>query len=68
MNMSGSTIIAGILFGSIGMVAFVYGRKQAEWRPMILGATLIGYPYLVSNNYLLWGIGAVLTVLLFVWK
>ena len=59
-------LFAGILFGAIGTVAFMYGRRQSEWKPMLIGAMLIGYPYLVSNDYLLWGIGAALTALLFV--
>ncbi|MGH7197245.1 MAG: amino acid transport protein [Candidatus Omnitrophota bacterium] len=66
--MDTGTIFAGIIFGSIGVVAFIYGKKQSEWRPMVIGLALIAYPYFVSHAILQWAIGAVLTLALFVWR
>ena len=65
MNFSASSIIAGILFGGVGFVAFAYGKKMASWRAMGLGAILMVYPYFIQNTFALYGIGILLTVGLF---
>ena len=59
-------LIGAVLFGSIGFVAFMYGKKNTEVRPMIIGFLLMGYPYLVRNTLVLYLVGVVLTVALFV--
>jgi len=66
LNFSGANLFAGLLFGSIGFVAFVYGKKQAELKPLILGILLLAFPYFISNTTALYIVGAILTVLLFV--
>jgi hypothetical protein len=63
-----SILFAGVLFGSIGCGAFVYGKRRASAAHMILGALLMGYPYFVSGAPALYGIGAALTAALFVFK
>ena len=66
--MDTGTIFAGIIFGSIGVVAFIYGKKQSEWKPMVIGIALIAYPYFISNPILQWVIGALLTLMLFIFR
>ena len=63
-----SNFIGGIIFGSIGFVAFVYGKKMAQYRMMAIGLILMVFPYLISGNLALYGIGSVLTLALFLWK
>ena len=63
-----ATIIAGLLFGTIGFAAFIYGKKQGSWKPLVIGLVLMGYPYFVTDPFWLFGIGAGLTILLFVWR
>jgi hypothetical protein len=63
-----SILLTSVLFGAIGCGAFAYGKRQASAVHMILGALLIGYPYVVSNTYALWGVGTALTLALFVFK
>lgn len=63
-----SALVAIILFSVIGMAAFSYGRKQAAWKPMVLGVALMGYPYFVSTAPWLYGIGAVLTAALLIFR
>ena len=60
-----ANLIGGLIFGSIGFVAFVYGKRQSEWRPMALGLALMAFPYFVGNPLALYIIGAVLTFGLF---
>ena len=55
-----AALLWGLLFGSIGLGFFIYGRKQRAVVPLICGLALMVFPYLVSNTILLVGIGAVL--------
>ena len=61
-------LVAGLLFGGIGFVAFMYGKGQASLKLMLIGAALMGYPYFVSNTLVLYGVGAALTASLFVFR
>ena len=61
-------IAAGSIFSAIGFVAFVYGKKRVLWRPMIIGLTLILYPYFVSGILAIYLIGIVLTAALYFWR
>lgn len=58
-------LMLSLLFGSVGIGFFVYGKKQRKIIPLISGILLCGYPYFVSNVYLFLGIGIVLVVLPF---
>ena len=61
-------MFASLFFGAIGMGALVYARKMAAFKPAIIGVALMAYPYFVSDNLLLWGVGIVLTISLFVFN
>ena len=64
----GPILFAGLIFGSIGMGAWIYGKKQTSALHMILGAVLIGYPYFTSNLIILYAVGIALTAALFVFR
>jgi hypothetical protein len=53
-------LLWGLLFGSIGLGYFIYGKKQRSVVPLICGLVLMAFPYFVTNLVLLVGIGAVL--------
>ena len=53
----------GLLFGSIGLGYFIYGKQQKAVVPLICGVLLIVFPYFVSNALLLVAIGVVLTAI-----
>jgi len=63
-----ANLFAAILFGSVGLAAFVYGKKSANWKPMTLGVILMVYPYFIEETWLLYVIGAALTAGIFVWR
>jgi hypothetical protein len=65
---SGANLIGGLLFGSIGFVAFIYGKRMQLWKPMVLGLGLMAYPYFVSNDIALFAIGIVGTAALFLFR
>ena len=60
-----ATILLAVLFGLVGFAAFRYGKKNGEPRPLFLGVALMAYGYFVTNAWVSFGIGTVLTVLLF---
>ena len=64
--MNTANILASILFWSIGFAAFIYGKKQASFKPMIIGIFLMVYPYFVPNTVAVYAVGAALTVTLFI--
>ncbi len=58
--MSTTSLLWGLLFGSIGVGFVVYGRRQQAAVPFLCGVALIGFPYFVSNSLALVAIGMVL--------
>lgn len=62
------SLFAIILFGAIGMAAFVYGKRTGKLRPTALGIALIVYPYFVSETWLVWLIGGLLTAGAVFWR
>jgi len=55
-----SSLLWGLLFGSIGLGFFVYGRRQKRVVPLVCGLTLMIFPYFVSNTALLVMLGIAL--------
>jgi hypothetical protein len=58
--MTTSSIAWGLLFGSIGVGFFIYGRKQQAPVPLICGIALMVFPYFVSNIIALVAVGIAL--------
>jgi len=56
-------LLWGLLFGSIGMGVFFYGKKKKAIMPLVCGLTLMIFPYFISNTILLVGIGVALIAL-----
>ena len=49
-----------LLFGSIGLGFFLYGKKQKTIVPLITGIALCVVPYFIANMYVLVTVGLVL--------
>jgi len=65
---SPGVLFAGLIFGLIGIAAFTYGRKSAQFRPMGIGVALMAFPYFVSELWLIYAIGIVLCGALYFWR
>jgi hypothetical protein len=52
-----SWLLWGLLFGSIGMGFFAYGKRQRAVVPLVCGLGLMVFPYFVSNTILVVVIG-----------
>ena len=50
---STSALMWGVIFGSIGLGFFVYGRKQKTIVPLFSGLGLMVLPYFIPNLYIL---------------
>ena len=61
--MNESWLLWGLLFGSIGLGFFMYGRKQKAAVPLICGLALMFFPYFIANTILLAAIGVTLIVI-----
>ena len=58
--MNTSSLLWGLIFGSVGLGFFMYGKKQNALVPLACGLALMIFPYFVSNTLLLVAIGAAL--------
>jgi len=67
-DFSTAKITAWIIFGVIGFAAFLYGKKNKSFRPMIIGAALMAYPYFISGTFFLYLVGITLTAALYFWR
>lgn len=45
-----NTIVAWVLFGSLGMIYVAYGKWKDLWQPKALGLALMIYPYFTPNQ------------------
>ena len=58
--MSTSLLLWGMVFGSVGLGFFIYGKKQEAIVPLICGLVLMILPYFISNTIPLVVIGVAL--------
>jgi len=56
-------LLWGLLFGSIGLGFFIYGKKQRAVVPLMVGIALFVFPYIITNVYLLVLVGTALVAL-----
>ena len=67
-SMNLNAILSGLLFGGIGTAAFFYGRKQMAWKPMVIGALLVGETYFLKDAKWIWAAGVGLTAALWIFR
>ena len=58
-----ATLLWGLLFSSIGLGFFLYGRKQRAIVPLVCGLALMIFPYFVANTVVLVAVGVALVVI-----
>jgi len=54
---SSANLIGGFIFGSIGFVAFIYGKRMNLWKIMLCGLALMIFPYFIADAVMLYAIG-----------
>jgi hypothetical protein len=55
-----ATLLWGLLYGSIGLGYFIYGKKQKKKIPLACGIALMVFPYAVTDVWALAVTGVVL--------
>lgn len=55
------SLIAGLIFGIVGLYVFRRGRKESSMRLVMLGLALMIYPYFVDGATLNWVVGFLLS-------
>ena len=63
--MDASILLWGLLFGSVGVGLFVYGKRQQKLIPLVCGILLSIIPYFISSTGLLIFLGVVLLLIPF---
>ena len=58
--MDAGILLWGLLFSSIGLGFFLYGKKRRAVVPLVCGLVLMIYPYFIPNVVALVAIGVVL--------
>jgi hypothetical protein len=48
-----SFLFASLVWGSVGLVYFIYGKKQSSWPPMIGGVVMMAGSYFVASALLM---------------
>lgn len=58
-----SSLLWGVLFGSVGFGYFLYGKKQGAVIPLVCGLLLMVFPYFISNTALVVLVGVALAAI-----
>ena len=58
--MNEAALLWGVLFGSIGLGYFLYGKKQRSPMAFICGILLMGYTYFLDSTIAIVVVGVVL--------
>lgn len=62
MDFDANALLASLVPSSIGLVAFMYGKRQARVPHIAVGLVMMVYPYFVSNILLMFAIAGVLSL------
>jgi hypothetical protein len=63
VDLDGNQILLSLLVSGIGLVLFMYGKRQSRIPQLVTGVVLCIFPYFVSN---LWLMGGITLAILFV--
>jgi len=51
-----SILLSGVLIGAFGMGFFIYGKKAADFRALLMGIALSVLPLFAHSLLVLWGL------------
>jgi hypothetical protein len=63
MSLDPTLMLLSLIPGGIGLVMFVYGKKQQRWPILGFGLAFIVYPYFTESAAAMVGVGVVLGLL-----
>lgn len=56
-DISPSSLLAGLVFGAIGLYVFRRGKQRLEFDIIFIGIALMVYPYFTKGPLADWGVG-----------
>lgn len=62
------SLFGAIVFGSVGLAAFVYGKKSGLIKPTLIGIALMVYPYFIEQAWMVFAVGFALCFSLYVFR
>jgi multisubunit Na+/H+ antiporter MnhC subunit len=66
MSLDPTLMFLSLITSGIGLVLFIYGKKQGRWPHLVAGLALLAYPYLVSTVMMTMVIGVAIVIALWV--
>ena len=66
MTLDPTLLFLSLITSGIGLVLFVYGKKQQRWPQLVAGLALLIYPYFTNSVISLVVVGVAIGVGLFV--
>jgi 4-hydroxybenzoate polyprenyltransferase len=66
MALDATALFLSLVTGGIGLVLFVYGKKQQRWPQLFAGIAYMVYPYFIGSAAGIIGIGIAIGVGLWV--
>lgn len=66
--MTTASLLWGLLFSSIGVALFIYGKRQAAPVPLISGVALMVYPFFISNTTIVVIVGLALSAVPYMFR
>lgn len=64
--MDATSLMLGMLFGSVGIGFWIYGKREQRLMPLLAGVALMVFPFFMPNNCSLCLVGVGLCALPFV--
>ncbi|ENU23052.1 hypothetical protein F993_02200 [Acinetobacter proteolyticus] len=62
-HMNATQLFLGVIFSSIGLGYFMYGKKQKMTVPLVCGLVLMLFTYFIDSTAMISIIGVVLSIL-----
>jgi hypothetical protein len=59
-----ANLVVGMLVGTVGLALLIYGKKQVRVPHMVIGLTMMVFPYFMPSALLTGAIATVLTLAL----
>jgi len=63
MTMNATQLFLGVIFSSIGLGYFLYGKKQKMTVPLVCGLVLMLFTYFIDSTAMISVIGIILSIL-----
>lgn len=57
MDFSPAALLASLAVSTVGLALFLYGKKQVRFPQLVVGLSMMVYPYFVAGALAIWCVG-----------